>query len=309
MLKSRTGLFMLFFCLGGFSLGAQEDSDQEKPGVSFRVEVEAVNVLVAVHDEKTGLFVTSLTVDDFEIYEDGARQEITNFSQQTGLPLTIALCVDTSASVKLKLGFEKEAAIDFLFSVVRPIDQALLLEFDTGVTLLHDFTSNPNDLVREIESLKAGGGTSLYDAVYLVSEQKMMQESGRKALVILSDGADLTSTHTFEDALRMAYRSEVAVYAISTTRFGADIDHEGDNALKQLTETTGGKAFFPFSTSQLGKAFSSIDQELRSQYNLAYVPTNRRPNGTLRKIRVKVVRKNVRLRYRKGYFAPLADTN
>jgi len=309
VVKSQTGLCMLLCCLGVFSLRAQEGGDQEKPGVPFRVEVEAVNVLVAVHDKKTGKFVTSLTVDDFEISEDGVRQEITNFSQQTELPLTIALCVDTSSSVKLKLAFEKEAAIDFLFSVVRPIDQALLLEFDTGVTLLHDFTSNPNDLVREIESLKAGGGTSLYDAVYLISEQKMMHASGRKTVVILSDGADLTSQHTFEEALRMAYRAEVAVYAISTTRFGADIDREGDNALKQLTETTGGKAFFPFSTSQLSKAFRSIDQELRNQYNLAYVPTNRGRDGALRKIRVKVARNNARLRYRKGYFAPLADTN
>ena len=211
--------------------------------------------------------------------------------------------------MKLKLAFEKEAAIDFLFSVVRPIDQALLLEFDTGVTLLHDFTSNPNDLVRGIESLKAGGGTSLYDAVYLISEQKMMYAAGRKVVVVLSDGADLTSRHTFEEALRMAYLSEVAVYAISTTRFGVNIDREGDNALKQLTETTGGKAFFPFSNAQLNKAFKNIDQELRSQYNLAYVPKNVRRDGLLRQIRVKVSRGNSRIRHRKGYFASLADNN
>jgi Ca-activated chloride channel family protein len=288
-------------------LFAQKSSEQKRSDIPFRVEVEAVNVLVAVHDKKTGKFATNLTVEDFEVYEDGVIQEITNFSQETELPLTIALCVDTSSSVKLKLAFEKEAAIDFLFSVVRPMDQALLLEFDTGVTLLHDFTSNPNDLVRGIESLKAGGGTSLYDAVYLVSEQKMMYEAGRKTVVVLSDGADLTSRHTFEEALRMAYLSEVAVYAISTTRFGADIDREGDNALKQLTETTGGKAFFPFSNAQLSKAFNNIDQELRSQYNLAYVPANGRRDGILRQIKVKVSRKNSRIRHRKGYFAPLAE--
>lgn len=302
-------MFILIYCLSIFPLCAQKSSEQKRSDVPFRVEVEAVNVLVAVHDKKTGKFATDLTAEDFEVYEDGVIQEITNFSQETELPLTIALCVDTSSSVQLKLAFEKEAAIDFLFSVVRPIDQALLLEFDTGVTLLHDFTSNPNDLVRGIESLKAGGGTSLYDAVYLVSEQKMMYETGRKTVVVLSDGADLTSRHTFEEALRMAYLSEVAVYAISTTRFGADIDREGDNALKQLTETTGGKAFFPFSNAQLSKAFRNIDQELRSQYNLAYVPKNGRRDGILREIKVKVARKNSRIRHRKGYFAPLAEKN
>ena len=308
-MKSQTNLLILIYCLSIFPLCAQKSSDQKKSDAPFRVEVEAVNVLVAVHNKKTGKFVTDLTAEDFEVYEDGVIQEITNFSQETELPLAIALCIDTSSSVKLKLAFEKEAAIDFLFSVVRPIDQALLLEFDTGVTLLHDFTSNPNDLVRGIESLKAGGGTSLYDAVYLISEQKMMYATGRKTVVVLSDGADLTSRHTFEDALRMAYLSEVAVYAISTTRFGADIDREGDNALKQLTEKTGGKAFFPFSNAQLNKAFKNIDQELRSQYNLAYVPTNGRRDGILRQIKVKVARKNSRIRHRKGYFAPLAEKN
>ncbi|MFB3068840.1 MAG: VWA domain-containing protein, partial [Acidobacteriota bacterium] len=166
------------------------------------------------------------------------------------------------------------------------------------------FTSNPNDLVREINLLKAGGGTSLYDAVYLVAEQKMLNEPGRKTVIILSDGADLTSKHTFEEMLRMAYQAEITVYAISTTRFGADIDHEGDNALRQLTEVTGGSAFFPYSTDRLSSAFQEVDQELRSQYNLTYVPTNKERDGSFREIKVKVNRDGVRLRHRKGYFAP-----
>ncbi|MDA2928618.1 VWA domain-containing protein [Acidobacteria bacterium AH-259-O06] len=287
------------------ALVAQSNSDERRQQPPFRVEVEAVNVLVAVHDKKTRKFVTDLSEEDFEIYEDGVLQEITNFAQETNLSLTIALCVDTSASVKLKLDFEKDAAIDFLYSVMRPIDRALLVEFDTGVTMLHDFTSNPNDLVRGIESLKAGGGTSLYDAIYVVAEQKMLGEAGRKIVVLLTDGADLTSQHTFEEMLRMAYQAEITVYAISTTRFGADIDHEGDNALRQLTESTGGRAFFAYSTKQLASAFEGIDQELRSQYNLAYVPANKARDGAFREIKVKVARGNIRMRHRKGYFAPL----
>lgn len=295
---------LLPLCLSLTGVEAQEGADEREGQAPFRVEVDAVNVLAAVHDNKTREFVTDLTKEDFQIYEDGVLQTITNFTQQTDLPLTIALCMDTSSSVRLKLDFEKEAATDFLYAVMRPSDRAMLVEFDTGVTLLHDFTSNPNDLVREINLLKAGGGTSLYDAVYLVAEQKMLNEPGRKTVVILSDGADLTSKHSFEEMLRMAYKAEITVYAISTTRFGADIDHEGDNALKQLTEVTGGTAFFPYSTDRLASAFQEVDQELRSQYNLTYVPTNKDRDGTFREIKVKVNRDGVRLRHRKGYFAP-----
>lgn len=285
-------------------LWPQDGADRQEP---FRVEVETVNLLVSVHDKDTGKFVTQLTAEDFEVFEDGVRQRVSNFSQQTDLPLSIALLVDTSSSVKIKLGFEKEAAADFVYSVLRPSDHALLLEFDTGVTLLHDFTSNPNDLVREIDGLRAGGSTALYDAIFVVSEQKMIEADGRKALVILSDGADVTSHSTYEDALRMAFRAEAAIYAISTTRFGADIDHEGDNALKQLTQNTGGRAYFPYSVSELSEAFQAINEELRNQYNLAYVPTNKAKDGTFRRLEVKVRRNDVVLHHRKGYYAPSPD--
>ncbi|MDA2932991.1 VWA domain-containing protein [Acidobacteria bacterium AH-259-D05] len=304
--KVLTGMLPLVLILTGVVAQDKEREDEEAP---FRVEVDAVNVLTTVHDKDTRKFVTDLTKEDFQIYEDGVLQVVTNFTQQTDLPLTIGLCVDTSSSVRLKLPFEKEAAIDFLYAVMRPSDKVLLVEFDTGVTLIHDFTSNPNDLVREINQLKAGGGTSLYDAIYLVAEQKMLNQKGRKTVVILSDGADLTSKHTFEETLRMAYQAEITIYAVSTTRFGADIDHEGDNALKQLTESTGGRAFFPYSTSQLTEAFREVDQELRSQYNLTYVPSNKIKDGAFRQIKVKVSRDKVNFRHRKGYFAPLEKSS
>ncbi len=273
----------------------------------IRVEVETVNVLVSVND-KEGVFLTDLSADDFEVYEDGVLQEITNFDQRTNVPLAIALCVDTSSSVRIKLDFEKEAATDFLFSVMRPTDRALLAEFDSGVTLLHDFTHDVNDLKRELDRLRAGGGTALYDAIYDVSEQKMLDAEGRKVLVILSDGSDVSSQVTFEDALRMAYRAEAAIYAISTTHFGADIDHEGDNALRQLTEATGGRVYFPYSITQLGEAFRAIDTELRNQYSLAYTSSNPARDGEFRKIRVKVKRDDVVTFYRKGYYAPQPES-
>lgn len=262
-----------------------------------------MNVLVTVHDSKTGKFITDLDLNHFSIEEDGIGQQITNFSRQTELPLAIALCIDTSASVKLKLDFEKQAAKDFLYTVMRPTDKALLLEFDTGVTLLQDFTNNPNEITKVIDDMRAGGGTSLYDAIYMISEQKLLEEKGRKAIVVISDGADVTSRRTFEEALQMAYQAEVSIYSISTSRMGADVDHEGDSVLKQLSEGTGGTVFFPYSEAQLTKAFKTINEELRSQYNLAYVPSNRRKDGSFRKIQVKVTRDDVRVRHRKGYFA------
>ena len=281
-------------------LSSQERDERER----ITIEVDAVNVLVSVTDKATGRFVTDLDISRFRVYEEDVLQEITNFSQQTNLPLTIAMCVDTSSSVKLKLKFEKTAALDFLYTIMKPTDRALLAEFDTGVTLLHDFTSNPNDLMEEIKQLKAGGGTSLYDAIYLVAEQKLLYEAGRKTMIILSDGADLTSVQTFEDALRMAQFSEAAIYAISTTRFGANIDHEGDNALKQLADSTGGQVFFPYSTSELSKSFTKLEEALRSQYNIAYKPRNTRKDGTFRNIKVEVDHGGIRLRHRKGYYAP-----
>lgn len=274
----------------------------------FRVEVDAVNVLVTVNEKSTGAFMKDLDRSQFHVYEDGVEQVITNFTAQTNLPLTIAMCIDTSSSVKLKLEFEKEAALDFLFTIMRPSDRALLAEFDTGVTLLHDFTTNPNDLVAEIKRLRAGGGTSLYDAIFLVTEQKLLYEPGRRTMVILSDGSDLTSTHTYESALGMAQRAEIAIYGLSTTRFGADIDHEGDQALKQLADATGGIVYFPYSTSQLTESFKEIEQALRSQYNIAYVPTRKERDGSYRKIEVRVDVGDVNVRYRKGYYAyPLDD--
>jgi Ca-activated chloride channel homolog len=293
---------LFLFLLAFLHLSAQDAQRDQEP---FRVEVDAVNLLVTVTDSKTGEFVRGLTADDFRIIEDGRLQRITHFAKQTNLPLTIALCVDTSASVKLKLEFEKEAASEFLFTVMQAHDRALLVEFDSGVTLLHDFTHNPNDLVREIKRLKAGGGTSLYDALYLVAEQKLLEEEGRKTIVVLSDGSDVTSKRTFEEAMQMVYKAEAATYAISTTRFGANFDRTGDNALKQITESTGGAVFFPVSTRDLNVAFQKVSQELRNQYSITYVPSNPRKDGTFRTIKVDVSRSNTTLKHRKGYYAPL----
>lgn len=286
-------------------------SSGDQPPQLFRVPVNLVNVLVTVSSKKGG-FITDLSRDDFHVFEDDVRQEITNFSKDTNLPLTLALLVDTSSSVRLKIDFEKQAASDFVYTVMRPQDRALLVEFDTGVTLLQDLTSNPNDIVREIKKLKASGGTSLYDAIYLVSEEKLMHEEGRKAIVILSDGADQTSRYKFAETLEMARSADAVIYAVSTARYGASVDAEGENVLRQLAEETGGKLILPYSNedifykrdlrTQLEMAFKQISDELRSQYSISYRPASG-PDGKFRKIKVKVQRDDVALRHKKGYLA------
>lgn len=294
------GLTAIFLSLTPLLCAAFQDPQ-------IRVEVEAVNLLIAVTD-KHGRFVTDLGRDRFEVKEDGVLQEITNFSHQTDLPLLIALVIDTSSSVRLKLDFEKRAATNFLYSLMRPQDRALLVEFDSGVSLRHDFTHRPGDIAREIRALRAGGGTALVDALYVVAREKMTESEARNTAVVLSDGRDLNSQRSVEEALRMSHRSGVVIYAIGTTRFGADRDEKGEELLESLAESTGGRVFFPYSSERLSQAFELIDEELRSQYSLTYMPKNKSKDGKFRRIEIKISKgKGLRVRHRTGYFAP-SDT-
>lgn len=270
----------------------------------IRVQVEAVNVFVTVTDEK-GRFVTDLTQDRFIVYEDGVPQQIRNFTRELNRPLSIALLLDTSSSVRLKLDFEKEAAINFLRSVMRYRDQAMVVEFDRGVTMLSDFTGNPAQLAARIEALEAGGGTALWDALYLVSRDKMTARDARKTIIVLSDGEDQDSKHTWEEAREMLQVSEVTVYAIGTSRFGASSSKEGEENLKLIAEETGGTAFFPYSAERLEEAFDLINTELRSQYTITYQPQNQVRDGRFRKIEVRLIDgKGLKIRHRKGYRIP-----
>jgi len=270
------------------------------------VEVEAVNVLVTVMD-RDGRFVTDIPKNRFRIFEDEFEQNITNFISETEMPLKIGLLMDTSSSVRMKLDFEKQAATNFIRSIMRSDDLALLVEFDQGVSLLHDFTRQPTAIVREIKKLRAGGGTALLDAIYTVSRDKMVGRESRKTLVVLSDGQDLNSVRTLDETLDMAKDAGVVIYSIGTSRFGATVNRKGEKMLENLSEQTGGRAFFPYSADMLQEAFELINQELRSQYSLTYVPTNKLRDGTYREIEVKLNDgKKLSLRYRKGYFAPTA---
>ena len=280
----------------------QRISDQ-----TYRVSVDLVNVLCSAFDKNTNSFVTNLTRDDFIIYEDGQKQEIKNFARESNLPLTIAMLIDTSDSVAPKLKFEQEAAISFFQSILRERDRAMLIEFDSGVTLLQDFTSDPNRLAREIRKLKAAGGTALYDAIYMACDEKLIRETGRKAMIILSDGEDESSNANYQQALEMALRAESTIFAISVSKggfFGVEGSKEGDTVLKDMAKETGGRVFFPFKLSELDDNFRKINQELRSQFSIGYYSTNTARDGSFRKIEIKSAERNLQLRHRKGYYAP-----
>jgi len=274
---------------------------------TISVEVNLVNILFTVADKK-GKFVTNLKKDDFKVYEDEKTQTITNFSSESNLPLTISLLVDTSGSIRDKLKFEEEAAIEFFYSTLqRGKDKALVISFDSGVDLLQDFTDDPEKLADKIRKIRAGGGTSLYDAIYLAVNQKLAGQNGRRIVILITDGDDNSSRVSLTETLEAAQRNEVTVYAISTNStafFGSKEQERGDKTLKKLAEETGGKAFFPLKIQDLASSFLDIHDELRSQYQIGYRPLNAKQDGTFRRIRVDVSDKRYKARARSGYYMP-----
>jgi len=278
---------------------------------TISVEVNLVNIPVSVADKK-GKFVTNLKKEDFKVFEDERAQTITNFSSESNLPLTIALLVDTSGSIRDKLRFEEEAAIEFFYSTLqRGKDKALVISFDSGVDLLQDFTDDPEKLADKIRKIRAGGGTSLYDAIYLAVNQKLTGQNGRRVIILITDGDDNSSRVSLTETLEAAQRNEVTLYAISTNStafFGSKEQERGDKTLKKLAEETGGKAFFPLKIQDLASSFLDIHDELRSQYQIGYRPLNAKLDGTFRRIRVDVSDKRYKARARSGYYMPKGAT-
>lgn len=284
---------------------SQEPAFQEEGAAPIRVLVEEVNVQFIVTD-KRGRLITDLNQEDFRVLEEKQPQEIISFSRETDVPLRIGLLVDTSNSIRDRFGFEQRAAADFLRSLVRfGRDQAFLGSFDSMAELVQDFTDDIDKLVSAVESLRPGGGTSLYDAIYFGSKNKMMDEAHpasqiRRTMVVLSDGEDNQSRSTRFQALEMSQRAGVIIYTISTNIRG--IPFPGDKVLKLFAEETGGRFFQPHNMEDLSRAFQEIDTELRSQYSISYRSTTPR-DGTYHEIEIIPQNKDMRVRARRGYFA------
>ena len=327
--------FVVLFVLGGLvgSLAAQETVGNARPATTqvptdkIKVRVDLVNVLMTATNKKNRL-VSNLDKDDFRVFEDDKPQTIRYFSRETDLPLRIGVLVDTSSSIRDRLRFEQEAAIDFLNTTLRPgKDLAFVVAFDLHTQVVQDYTDDLEKLSGAIRSLLAGGVTTLYDAIYFSCREKMLifpppEPYLRRVLIIISDGQDNQSEHTREEALAMAQRAEVTIYAISTnaTSLPGHGDNDegagssaagtvglpghGDKVLRRLAEQTGGRAFFPFKASETAADFREIARELRSQYSLAYVSTNQAHDGTFRTIAIEPLQKGLQVRAKPGYFAP-----
>ena len=270
--------------------------------------MDEVNVVFTVTD-KRGHLVKDLTQNYFRVYDDSKPAEsIRSFTRETNLPLRVGLLIDASNSVRDRFKFEQEAAIEFLNQIIRmKSDEAFVIGFDTTPEVTQDFSDSTEALSHGVRMLRPGGGTAMYDAIYFACRDKLMKDKSsgatRRAIILLSDGEDNQSRVSREEAVEMAQRAEVIIYAISTNTGGQQKQH-GDKVLEHFADETGGKAFFPFKIQDVSNAFSEISDELRSQYDVSYKPANFEPNGQYRKIEILADNKKYRVRARKGYYAP-----
>ena len=274
---------------------------------AITVDVDLVNVFFTVSNKK-GRLIPRLGPESFSVFEDGSEQNITHFSRETEVPLSIVLMVDTSGSVRDKLGFEQQAALSFFHSTLTPgRDKAAVLTFDSGVDLRQDYTDDCTLLAKAVLHTIAGGGTRLYDAVALAVSEKLSQSSERKVIILLTDGRDNKSATTLEEAIEAAHHEGVIIYAVSTNGFGIQLDpsDSGNKALDVLSRETGGQAFFPAGLKELPADFARIGEELRSQYTLGYRSTNDKKDGTFRSIQIAVRNGHYAVRARSGYYAPV----
>jgi VWFA-related protein len=271
------------------------------------MDVDLVDVLFTVSDRK-GRLVTSLPKEAFQVFDNNNAQVITHFSSETDMPLTVALLIDTSGSVRDKVWFERDAAIGFLESILRPgIDKAVLITFDSTIRLVQDYTDDTAALTQAAKSINVGGGTPLYEAVDWTASEKLAPLTGRRIEIVISDGNDTTSHKSLEDALRAAQQSDATIYCISTNSILEDpfIDSSnGNKVLRRLAEETGGRMFLPARTKDLAAVFKTINGELHSQYALAFGPGNAQQDGSFHKIRIETRDGHLRIQARKGYFAP-----
>jgi Ca-activated chloride channel homolog len=283
---------------------------EDTPETRFTSDVNRVSLQFTVTDRR-GRFVTGLGKDDFLVREGRNTQKVLLFSSESELPLRLAILVDASNSIRDRFRFIQEAAIEFINSVMRPgKDKAIVVSFDTAAELQVDLTDDKEKLARSIRDLRAGGGTTMYDAIALASRDKLMKElpryGFRYAIVILSDGDDNQSRYSRDQALEFAQMADAVIYTISTNSVtGAKGETGGDKVLKYFSTETGGLTFYPFKVEDLSQSFENIANELRHQYSIAYRPEPLKTDGSYQTIEVRVpTQGNLIIRARRGYYAP-----
>ena len=288
----------------GPDLGAPPDSQV----TTIVRRVNEVPVVFTVTD-RHGHYIKDLQRDDFKILDNNRPPaELRSFRRETNLPLEVGLLVDASNSVRDRFRFEQDSAIEFLNQTVRPrYDRAFVVGFDVTPEVTQDFTDNTELLSRGVRSLRPGGGTAMFDALYFACRDKLLKTHPagvvRRAIVLLSDGEDNQSHVTREEAIDMAERAEVIVYTISTNITGSP--DKGDKVLQRIADATGGRAFFPYKLTDIATNFMEIQEELRSQYMLSYSPADFRADGSYHTIDITARNhKGLQVRSRRGYYAP-----
>ena len=313
------------------STSAQDPQNQQtpaddQPSATFKTGVEIVQLFFNVKD-KHGALIPSLAKDNFDVLEDGKPQTIKYFKAETDLPLTLGILIDASGSQKQVLGIEQEVGGSFLESTLRPKDMASVFSFDVDVNLLQDFTGSVSRLKKALNEVKINSGTGacsnlpglgggpipcpstgprgtvLFDAVYVASHDAFAQEVGRKAMILLTDGEDQGSRLKIRDAIEAAHKADTICYVLLIADRGVSMGF-GGGAMKKLTEETGGRVIEVGNKfEKLKQAFDQISQELRTQYNIGYTPTNGKRDGSFRKVEIKAKGGEYKIQARSGYYA------
>lgn len=284
---------------------------QEEPAATVKIDVRLVNVFVTVTDPH-GAPVAKLTKDNFHLSEDGKEQKIAVFDKESALPLSIIVAVDTSLSTKRDLPLELASARHFAHTILRPVDAISLYQFSEIVDEVVPFTADIKTIDHGLDRIRVGSATALYDALYL-SSRALDRRRGRKVIVVITDGGDTVSKVDYRDAVRAAQEAEAIVYSIIVVPVEASAgrDTGGEHALIQLSEDTGGKYYYASSLPQLDSAFRQISDELRTQYLLAYYPSQRTSEHEFRRIEVNLDAVpnggDYRVRYRSGYYSAKSD--
>jgi VWFA-related protein len=306
---------------------APASAPEEESVATFKVNANLVDVIFTVKD-KQGALVPHLTRNDCSVFEDKVPQTLKNFNAENNLPLTLGILLDTSGSQTRVLPLEQEAGGEFLRQVLRQKDQAFALSVDVNVDVLQDLTNSPRMLSKALDKaeINAPGsigpgpvptsgdprGTVLYDAIYLAAREKMAEETGRKALILLTDGQDQGSRHKIKDAIEAAQKANTVIYVILIADVEeymmAGMGYFGMSAMREVTEATGGRVInVGHNPKKLEEAFQQIQDELRTQYVATYTPTNTKLDGTFRHLSVECKGDGMKTQVRKGYYATVAE--
>lgn len=306
MRKSGTVILLLLACV----CSASHHAWAQEPD-TLKVDVKLVNVYITVTDQH-GAPVTGLKKENFLVREDGRDQTISVFDKESALPLSIALAIDTSLSTRRDLPLEQASAKRFARAILRPVDALSVFGFNESVLQSTNYTADLKRIEEGIDHIRLGAATALFDAVYLAS-RSLNRRQGRKVLVLITDGGDTVSKVDYKAAARAAEEAEALVYSIIVVPIESSAGREtgGEHALIQLSEDTGGKYYYATSISQLDDAFRQISDELRTQYLLAYYPSQRLSNSQFRRIQVAVSGKDdassYHVRHRAGYYTSKSD--